>query len=101
LSPRRSESAPASATEILEYFVRHPQAADDSEGVARWRLREGAVRSVIADTNCALAWLVTRGFLREQSVRGSDSIFSLNQENAAAAQRFLATERRRGVRSKR
>jgi hypothetical protein len=34
--------------EVLAYFVRHPHAADDLEGIARWRLLETAVRTRVA-----------------------------------------------------
>jgi hypothetical protein len=95
VSPRSGEKVPVRAREILEYFVRHPRAADSIEGVARWRLLEGTVRRSLDDTERAVAWLVGQGFLVEESVTGSDAIFCLNHEKAAAAQRVLSRERKR------
>jgi hypothetical protein len=65
-------------TEVLAYFVRHPHAADDLEGVARWRLLETAVRARVQETHDALEWLVGRGFLDRVTTSGSTTVFRLN-----------------------
>ena len=95
--PRPQQRArPAKAKEVLKYFLRHPQAADTLEGVARWRLLEERVHRNVEDTYQALTWLVAEGFLSEESVRGSEAIFRLNPTRTAQAKRFVAEPRARG-----
>jgi hypothetical protein len=75
--------------EVLAYFVRHPHAADDLEGVARWRLLEAAVRTRVDETHDALEWLTARGFLERVTRPGSATVFRLNAGAADAVRRFL------------
>lgn len=75
--------------EVLQYFLRHPQAADDLEGVARWRLLRETIYSNVEETNQALEWLVRQGFLLKVSRSGSGVIFRLNQETRVRAESFL------------
>jgi hypothetical protein len=82
---------PALAREILQYFLRHPQAADNLEGVVRWRLMEEKIRQTAEQANHALFWLVHEGFLEETSVPGN-RIFRLRDEKREAAERFLESE---------
>ena len=77
------------AKEILSYFLRHPQAAADFEGIASWRLLEEVVRRRVEGTHQALTWLVRHRFLREVSSGATGAIFSLNPESRAEARRFL------------
>ena len=84
-----ADGEPELAKEILRYFLRHPQAADSFEGVARWRLIEEVVQRRVEGTHKALSWLVRHGFLREVSTAGTGAIFSLNPERQAEAERFL------------
>lgn len=35
------------ALEILQYYLRHPEAADTLEGVARWRLLEQRIHHTV------------------------------------------------------
>ena len=76
--------------QILRYFVRHPEALDDLEGIARWRLLEEAIRSKVVETDRALQWLVERGFLRQTARLGSPPLFGLNPEKVDEANRLLA-----------
>ena|SRR5258708_3107945 len=80
----------AMASEILSYFVRNPQAADSLEGVARWRLMDEVIQRKLAETQAALTWLVTQGFLATFTSPGGTVTFSLNPERAEAARQFLA-----------
>jgi len=89
LSPRRNERTPKQAREILDYFLRNPQAADSLEGVARWRLLEGTIQRSVEEISQALGWLVAEGLLLRESAEGSDAIFRLNPRKAARAERFL------------
>jgi hypothetical protein len=82
---------PQVAKEILEYFVRNPQAADSLEGIARWRLLDEVIRRRVEETHRALAWLVRQNFLSQTTVTGAEPIFSLNTGKRAEAEAFLAT----------
>jgi hypothetical protein len=78
------------AKDILSYFLRNPQAADDLEGVARWRLLNHTVHRDVEETSQALDWLVRQGLLGRVSRTGSGAIFRLRPEQRAAAEAFLA-----------
>ena len=80
------------AKDVLAYFLRNPQAADDLEGVARWRLLSQTVYRDVEDTSKALDWLVHQGFLDRVSRTGSGSIFQLRSEQRAEAEAFMAHE---------
>jgi hypothetical protein len=88
----------AMAGEILSYFVRHPQAADTLEGVARWRLMDEAIRRKLHETEMALEWLVAQGFLTTSTSPGGTATFSLNAERAEEARSFLVRAGARGPR---
>ena len=76
--------------EVLNYFLRNPQAADSLEGIARWRLLDVVVRRKVEETQRALAWLVSCDFLIVITVAGAEPIFCLNPERSAEAEAFLA-----------
>jgi hypothetical protein len=78
--------------QILSYFVRNPKAADSLEGVARWRLLEEQVRSSLQQTEAALAWLVSQGFLEDVQTAGSNHIFRLDPNRYADAMRVLGSQ---------
>ena len=80
---------PPAATEILEYFVRNPRAADSLEGVARWLLRK-TVHLRVEACDEAIGWLVAQGFLLQKSAAGAVPIFYLNEEKVADVEQFLA-----------
>jgi hypothetical protein len=80
---------PEKAKEVLDYFVRNPQAADTLEGIARWRLLREAVQRGIQETAEALEWLVAEGFLKETPTTYSKPIYSLNTDAISEAERFL------------
>jgi hypothetical protein len=93
----------ARAVEILRYFWLHPNRVDDLESVARWRLLEETIHYQVEEIREALGWLVAEGFLVQNAVGRSRSVFRLNQEQLAATERFLQgtgqrrkTNRRRG-----
>ncbi len=80
--------------EILSYFVRNPRAADNLEGIARWRLLDEVISRKVDETYCALTWLVEQKFVRETVSAGIESIFSLNLDRLAEAKAFLVGEDR-------
>lgn len=75
----------AAVNEILSYFVRNPQAADNLEGIARWRLLNEFITRKVDETQRALTWLVANGYLRETSTTGSGLIYCLNPDKADQA----------------
>jgi hypothetical protein len=77
------------AREILSYFLRHPEAADDLAGIARWRLMQESVRHSVEKTREALQWLIDEGFMREETRLGTGQIFLLNAERRRAAEEYL------------
>ena len=70
--------------------MRNPQAADDLEGIVRWRLLGELVHRKVDETRAALNWLTEHGFLLETSRPGVEPTFSFNPEKEAAAQKFLS-----------
>jgi hypothetical protein len=80
---------PVAVKEVLQYFVRHPQAIDDLEGIARWRLAEEVIRRKVEETHRALTWLVERDFLRLTRTAGPTPVFSLNPDKVADANALL------------
>jgi hypothetical protein len=77
------------AKEILAYFLRNPLSADNLEGVAQWRLLDQVIHHALQETNDALEWLVSQGYLVMESTAGSDRIFRLNREKRNSALRFM------------
>jgi hypothetical protein len=69
--------------------MRNRQAADTYEGIVRWRLREESIHRVTEETEQALAWLISRGFLREERRATGPSLFRLDPSKQAEAQAFL------------
>jgi hypothetical protein len=80
---------PRLAKDVLNYFLRNPEAADDLEGVARWRLLEEAVHRRVDETRQALAWLVDEGFLIETPTP-QGPVFSLNARNREQAETLVS-----------
>jgi hypothetical protein len=78
-------------SEILDYFIRNPQAVDSLEGVARWRLMDDLIRRKLDETEAALAWLVGQGYLTSFTSPGGTAIFQLNPQRLEEARQFLAT----------
>jgi len=77
------------AKDVLEYFLRNPQAADDLEGVARWRLMSQMIYRDVEETSQALDWLVEKGLLTRISRPGS-AFFRLQADQRAGAEAFVA-----------
>jgi hypothetical protein len=89
LPPRTGKSQQEVAGEILSYFLRNPEAADNLVGIARWRLLEEAVHGTVVATEGALRWLIAQGYLQEVPVQGTENIFQLNPEKREEAELFL------------
>ena len=74
------------AREILGYFLRNPLAADSLEGIATWRLLDETIHRRVEDARYALDWLVSEGYLRERTSRGTAPLYSLNQGKRSDAE---------------
>lgn len=77
------------AKDILAYFLRNPQSADDLQGITRWRLLDQMIHQALQDTRAALDLLVHQGYLTTESTTGSDPIFRLNTEKRNEALSFV------------
>ena len=75
--------------QVLNYFVRNPNAADNLEGITRWRLLEEQINRSLQETQVALTWLVEQGFLDEVEAPGTTPIFRLNPERRTDAVAFV------------
>lgn len=84
------------ARDVLSYFLRNPHAADDLEGVARWRLLNQTVHRGVEETSLALDWLVEHGFLGRVSRAETGAIFSLRPEHRSEAEAFVSGTAEKG-----
>lgn len=87
---KKPPPTPEIVKKVLEYFLRHPQAADTLEGVARWRLPSQVIERTVDETNEAIQWLVQRGLLREHREPGTIPIFALDPSRKAEAEALLS-----------
>jgi hypothetical protein len=74
------------AKEILNYFLRNANAADDLEGIARFRLLDQVIYRRVDEVSEALDWLVSVGLLNQTITSSTDPIFSLNETRREEAQ---------------
>jgi hypothetical protein len=81
--------------QIMDYFLRHPEAVDSADGIAHWRLLGERSQLSLTETEEALSWLVSRGYLREVAVPGSRHVYALDPEMQDKATQFLREARRR------
>ncbi len=77
------------AKQILRYFMRHPRAADDLEGIARWRLLEEAVHRTVDETEQAIHMLVGNGLLEQVGTPDGGRVFRINEARLGEAAKFL------------
>ena len=63
--------------------MRNPNAADNLEGIARWRLLEEVVYRTLEETQQAVQWLVKHGALLETPTTGFGPVFRLNAQKEA------------------
>lgn len=92
MPPIKRETGPPEelAIEILHYFLRNPNAADDLHGIAGFRLLDEAIYRHVEQVNVALEWLVARGWLTKMSSTSSHPIFTLNTAARPQAEAFVA-----------
>jgi len=91
LSAKTQGSDAEIAREILNYFLRNPEAADSLTGIARWRLMEEVARRSVEGTESAVNWLIAQGYLVEVGM-GTERIFKLNPQKLEDARGSLKTK---------
>lgn len=89
MSQPTSQESENLAREILAYFLRNPQCADDLHGITRWRLLDQMIHHALHDTRDALELLVQEGYLTKESITGADPIFRLNTNRQTDAATFV------------
>jgi hypothetical protein len=92
ISIDRVASLPALTKEILRYFLEHPEATDDLEGISRWRLRQKNSERSSSEVNEALQWLVERGYLERLQPRGTRPTFRMAPGKREAARELLGED---------
>jgi hypothetical protein len=75
----------------LSYFLRNPSAADNLEGIVKFRLLEERVHRAAEQTREAIEWLVARGLLDESEITPGKLVFSLNKQRLEETQRLMET----------
>lgn len=78
------------AEDVLSYFLRNPQAADNLEGIARWRLLSEVIHRSVEQTSQVLEWLVSQGLLLKVAGGLSEPVYCLNRRRKADAEALLA-----------
>lgn len=101
MSPWTSKDPSEKAKDILRYFLQHPEAVADLEGVARWRLLEETVHRRLEETEEALGWLIHHRYLLQESTTTSGRLFRLNPHMTTAAESLLGRRRTRELRRRR
>ena len=76
------------AREILRYFMQHPQASDDLEGIARWRLLQQHVTRQVEEVRLALELLVQMDLLHQHVNPAIGKRYSLNPERVDESRKF-------------
>lgn len=85
------QTAEEIARDVLSYFLRNPEAADDLEGVARWRLLQQSIERSVEETNAALEWLAKKGYLVKMPT-AAGAIYRLNTGNRLGAESFVTRD---------
>jgi hypothetical protein len=89
---------PKLARDLLKLYLTNPTLVETTEGLARWRLADQLLDKTIRETEQALEWLVSRGFLRQISGRRGRTVFMMNPDRRDEAQHWIGrgSEERHG-----
>jgi hypothetical protein len=88
--PNRTEFE--QAREVYRYFMEHPQASDDLEGIARWRLLQQHVASQVEQVSRALELLVGMDLICRQETPASGKRYSLNRAKLEESKTLFSQE---------
>lgn len=86
---KKRQTHPDIAIEIVDYFLRNANAADDLEGIVRFRLLDQAIFRCVSEVSETLEWLVSAGLLNKTTTISSGPIFSLNELKRNQAEKFV------------
>jgi hypothetical protein len=78
------------AKDILSFYIEHPNTTESTEGLARWRLLAHYVDKTLHETDVAVTWLVTEGYLQAVFGTGNHRLFALNEARRRDAELLLA-----------
>lgn len=85
----QAQSDVEQAREIIRYFMQHPQASDDLQGIARWRLLQLRVHRQVQEVQSALALLVSMKLLNEQYTPSVGKRYCLNLAKLTESEDFV------------
>jgi hypothetical protein len=74
---------------VLQYFLHNRNAADDLEGVLRFRLLDEVISEQLESVRVAIEWLVRQDLLTARPMPGRDAIYALNQSQVERALKTL------------
>lgn len=77
----QNQAIDALAATIRRYLLDHPNAADTSDGVARWWLAGGAGEAWLSSVRRAIEQLVERGEMVGQTLRDGTVIYERTKGN--------------------
>lgn len=84
-----SEIDLAIARDILRYFLRNSQAADDLEGIVRFRMMDEQIHRNVSEARRTLNWLVSNELLLQEQAGTPNAIYRLNLAKRDAVESFL------------
>ena len=86
---RQSSEVSRTLFGILTYLADHPEADDTIEGISQWWLLEQRIRQQIPVIEKALAELVHKEFVLEQSGRNGRTRYRINRRKQTQIKAFL------------
>jgi hypothetical protein len=91
---KRDTLPPRRAKEILDHYLANPQVADTFEGIAEWRLLEELVQRRVEETEAALRWLVSNGYLEKSTGAAAPPLYRLNPSRRPEAEQLMRATRK-------
>ena len=79
----------ALASHILAYLNSNPSAKDTLEGITEWWLSRGKIEEAVKDVANAISWLVAKGFVLQQQLPDSTTIYSINPRKKIKVHQFI------------
>ena|ERR1044071_1768843 len=78
--------------ELLEYWMRHPDAASTVEAMVEWWLLEHRIEQATSEVRSVLSELVANGFVVKRQEADGRIYYRLNREKAAAIIAWLQSK---------
>ncbi len=83
---------PDTVRDILSYLLRHPEAADTLDGIARWWLQRECVDYSVEEVAKALHFLVRLGFIVEKRSTAKRAFFQIDPTKQSEIMAFIKEE---------